>query len=79
MPTYLLHGEADDLVPCGQAERVYTALKERGVVSECKVLKGAGHLFDLRDGEQEVREAVNWLGRIAFGNGNGPSALAKMN
>lgn len=80
MPTYLLHGAGDDLVPCGQAERVYVALREKGVLCQCKVLKGAGHLFDLgRDGEEEVREAIDWLERIVFGNRDGSSAAAKTN
>jgi dipeptidyl aminopeptidase/acylaminoacyl peptidase len=40
-----MHGDADPLVPLGQSERFYEALKKAGVDATLHVVKGAGHGF----------------------------------
>ncbi|KAL8971451.1 MAG: hypothetical protein Q9197_003267 [Variospora fuerteventurae] len=47
VPTFIVHGEDDDVVPCGMSVAFERALREKGVGSGIRVVKGAGHLFDL--------------------------------
>lgn len=47
VPTFIVHGTADDLIPWRQAVRTYDALRERGVAAEIRVVDGAAHLFDV--------------------------------
>ncbi len=42
-PVLLVHGEADDRVPIGQAEQFFVALKRHGRTVEFVRLPGAGH------------------------------------
>jgi acetyl esterase/lipase len=42
-PTLIVHGDADVLVPIGQAEAIVAKLKEAGVPAELVVKKGAAH------------------------------------
>lgn len=46
-PTLLLHGDADDRCPVGQAEQWFAALRERGVPVRLVRYPGASHLFVL--------------------------------
>ncbi|MER7503177.1 S9 family peptidase [Nonomuraea pusilla] len=46
-PTLLLHGEADDRCPVGQAEQWFAALREQGVPVRLVRYPGASHLFPL--------------------------------
>ncbi|KAK0723563.1 hypothetical protein B0T26DRAFT_263600 [Lasiosphaeria miniovina] len=47
VPTFIVHGTRDDLIPWQQARRTYEALRERGIEAEIRILEGAVHLFDL--------------------------------
>ncbi|KAF2258973.1 ketoacyl-synt-domain-containing protein [Lojkania enalia] len=47
VPTYLIHGTKDDLIPWEQPKTVLEALREAGVDSGLSILDGAEHLFDL--------------------------------
>ncbi|KAI0442798.1 hypothetical protein F4803DRAFT_575191 [Xylaria telfairii] len=47
VPTFIVHGTKDDLIPWQQAVRTYDALREQGVPAEIRILDGAVHLFDL--------------------------------
>jgi acetyl esterase/lipase len=42
-PTFILHGDKDDLVPLQQSETFVAKLKEAGVETKLVVKKGAGH------------------------------------
>jgi len=42
-PVFLMHGEADTLVPPGQSEIFYTALQRAGVESELEIIPKQGH------------------------------------
>ncbi len=42
-PTFIIHGDQDQLVPLQQSERIIEKLKKAGVEAELIVKKGAGH------------------------------------
>lgn len=47
-PTFVIHGERDEVVPCVQSEKFVEALKETGVEAGMKTVRGKRHIFDLR-------------------------------
>ncbi|PSR79893.1 hypothetical protein BD289DRAFT_491583 [Coniella lustricola] len=47
VPTFIIHGTKDDLIPWQQAVRTYDALRAQGVTAEIRILDGAVHLFDM--------------------------------
>lgn len=58
-PTYIVHGDLDDLIPWQQSVRVADALREKGVRVGIDVPKGKIHLFDLyRDTDGSSWEVV---------------------
>ncbi|TCO60777.1 S9 family peptidase [Actinocrispum wychmicini] len=68
-PTLILHGEADQRCPIGQAEQWFHALHDRGVPTRLVVYPGASHLFVL-DGKPSHRldyqsRIVAWLDQYA--------------
>jgi carboxymethylenebutenolidase len=44
-PTLLLHGEADPVVPVGEARKVDGLLERLGIPHELKIYAGQGHSF----------------------------------
>jgi acetyl esterase/lipase len=42
-PFQIMHGEADDIVPCQQAQTLHDALRRVGVECELHIFKGIGH------------------------------------
>lgn len=53
VPTFLVHGTKDDLIPWEHSQRIRDALLERGVDAGLSVPQGALHLFDLyREGDR---------------------------
>ncbi|KAH8807202.1 putative polyketide synthase [Xylogone sp. PMI_703] len=68
VPTFLLHTDADDLIPIDQARRTFNALQEKRVLdSRLVVVKGVPHLFDLYrklmvgEAAGAVDEGYKWL------------------
>lgn len=60
-PTLLVHGDADDLVPLNNSERILEAFKQKGVTSELIVIPGAGHGFR-GDADKQASEAlIDWF------------------
>jgi acetyl esterase/lipase len=60
-PTFVIHPRQDDLIPWQQAHRSYTALRERGIDSELRILENVPHLFDVYreyEGNQAARAVV---------------------
>lgn len=57
VPTMLLHGRDDSIVPCSHGERIYERLQSCGVDSELCVLAGADHA-DIKFFQPEVKECV---------------------
>ena len=59
VPTFLVHGTRDDLIPWEQSVRTKEALAAQGVAAGVAVVDDAVHLFDLyRDPEGRYWKAV---------------------
>ncbi|KAL2015753.1 hypothetical protein VTK56DRAFT_4881 [Thermocarpiscus australiensis] len=66
VPTFYIHGTADDLIPWEQSQGTYRAMAERGLESELVLLEGAPHICDLSsdpksDGWKAVLKAYNFV------------------
>lgn len=60
--TLLVHGNADELVPIANSERMYAALKAAGVKTEFVVIEGAPHgLFTGEGGVVAARALLEWF------------------
>lgn len=46
VPTFFMHGLADDIVPASQSENLARTLREKGVDTEEVYVEGAGHVYD---------------------------------
>ena len=55
VPTLIVHGTADDVVPVGHAERI----AERANRAELRIIEGAGHT--LRRDPRVIEEVLHWL------------------
>ena len=55
-PCFIVHGDADFVVPLNQSELLHAALKKAGVPSTLYVVKGGNHGFS--KGEESVDEIV---------------------
>ncbi|MCE7042604.1 alpha/beta hydrolase [Dyadobacter sp. CY312] len=60
-PTLLMHGEKDNIVPVGQAQIMYTHLKENEVPTELIVLENGGHGGEGTSAETSKKMAVTIL------------------
>ncbi|AEO67410.1 uncharacterized protein THITE_2050784 [Thermothielavioides terrestris NRRL 8126] len=61
VPTFLIHGTKDDLIPWQQALRTHEALRQANVEAEIRILDGALHLFDMfrtYEGDSNAKAAV---------------------
>ncbi|EFQ36407.1 beta-ketoacyl synthase domain-containing protein [Colletotrichum graminicola M1.001] len=72
-PTFIVHGEADDLIPWQQSLRTIEEIKQRGIDGQLVLVPGAPHICDTsRDsaapGWQAVLDAYQWLMGYAFSN-----------
>lgn len=61
-PTFMIHGEKDEIVPYGTAQRFVSEMKERGVECGFLTVKDGVHIHDL-----ELHE-----GTTAWEEGVGP-------
>ena len=67
VPTFVVHGDEDEIVPVGMSAEFVQMLREKGVRSELLVVPGKGHIFDLfcrpgRDGwETDVVPGYQFL------------------
>jgi hypothetical protein len=62
-PTYIIHGDIDDKVPCRQARDVAVALKEIGADVQYEELPGVNHLFD-KDPTCEMKDMYAFVTRV---------------
>jgi len=62
-PTYMIHGEVDDKVPCRQARDVAEALKKIKAQFEYEELPGLNHLFD-RDPKCEMENMYAFVAKV---------------
>jgi acetyl esterase/lipase len=58
-PTLIIHGDADNLVPLEQSERLIAKLKEAKVPAKLEVRKGKGHGWP--DAEPDVKMMLEWF------------------
>lgn len=70
VPTFIIHGTKDDLIPWQQAVRTYDALTAHGVPAEIRILEGAVHLFDMyksynsdENAQKAIQDGYNMLAR----------------
>ena len=70
VPTFIVHGGQDDLIPWQQAARTYDALIAQGVPAQIRILDNAPHLFDIYksskndpDVQNIISEAYEMLAR----------------
>lgn len=61
-PTLLVHGDADELVPIANSERMYAALEAANVKTDFVVIPGAPHgLFQGEDGATAAKALLGWF------------------
>ncbi len=60
-PTFLVHGDKDDLVPLWHSEKIVDAFKKSGVKNELLVIEGAGHGFDAKGNKRMFDGMVDWF------------------
>lgn len=61
-PALIIHGDADELIPHQQSQRMHDRLREVGAVSELILMPGGGH-----DGvliERHLPDALDWFDRF---------------
>lgn len=58
VPTFIIHGTKDDLIPWHQAARTYEALRQKNVTAEIRILEGTEHLFDLYQSYESDENAM---------------------
>ncbi|RMD39763.1 hypothetical protein DV735_g5370, partial [Chaetothyriales sp. CBS 134920] len=67
VPTFLVHGTEDDLIPWQQTQQTYDDLRSHGIPADIRIVQGRKHLFDLyRDskdnaGWRAVRDGYDFL------------------
>ena len=71
-PALMIHGDKDFLVPLWQSEKMYEALKAKGVESELLVIEGAGHGFGGKDAERAKKAWVAWFQKHLLSTSTGP-------
>ncbi len=60
--TLLVHGNADELVPIANSERMHSALKAAGIETEFVVIEGAPHgLFTGEGGDLAANSLIGWF------------------
>lgn len=73
VPTFMVHGTLDDLIPARQTADTVAALAARGVDAQAAVVDGIGHGFDLAPGADPrgegwgaVERAYEFVSRYVF-------------
>ena len=61
VPSLMIHGDADELVPLRNSERIVEALKGAGVATDLIVLPGAKHGFEGEQAEAATQAMVRWF------------------
>ncbi len=60
-PTLMIHGDADELVPLANSERILAAFQEAGVTTNLIVLPGAPHGFRGDDAVKASHATAEWF------------------
>ncbi|MFN7289806.1 MAG: alpha/beta hydrolase family protein [Pirellula sp.] len=60
-PTFLIHGDKDELVPIWHSEKIEQEFKEKNVPTELVVIKDAAHGFDTEGNKRMYSGMVAWF------------------
>ena len=72
-PTLIQHGDADARVPAPNAQELYRALKDVGVVTRLALFKGFGHGINKPKAVRAaLRQNLEWFDRYLWGEGDTP-------
>lgn len=66
-PTLLIHGDKDRLVPLNQSEQIHEAFTKAKVPTEFIVMKGAGHAFPGKYGQDAAKALTDWFEKYLAG------------
>jgi acetyl esterase/lipase len=58
-PVFIIHGDADQVVPLQQSQTIIAKFKEVGVPNNFIIKKGAAHKFD--DMQPEIKQFADWF------------------
>jgi acetyl esterase/lipase len=61
VPSLMIHGDQDELVPLRNSERIVEAFKGAGVATELIVLAGAKHGFEGQQAEAATQAMLRWF------------------
>jgi acetyl esterase/lipase len=61
VPSLMIHGDKDDLVPLRHSERIVEAFKSHGVTTDLIVIAGAGHGFEGEHRDTASEAMVGWF------------------
>lgn len=62
-PTFLVHGDKDDLVPLWHSEKIVDEFNKVGVKNDLLIIRGAGHGFDPAGNTKMFEGMVSWFDR----------------
>lgn len=69
-PIFLAHARNDGSVPCGNSEKLYAALREKGVRTELHIYEQGGHGFGMGDPKHDCSQwtaaAEEWMRGLAL-------------
>jgi acetyl esterase/lipase len=60
-PSLMIHGDADELVPLANSERILKAFRETGVATDLIVIEGGAHGFRGDDATRATAALVQWF------------------
>jgi acetyl esterase/lipase len=60
-PTFLVHGDKDDLVPISHSYNIVEAFDRAGVKNELIVIEGAAHGFDAKGNKRMFDGIIKWF------------------
>lgn len=60
-PTFLVHGDRDELVPLWHSEKIVEAFNKAGVKNQLEVIQGAGHGFDASGQKRMLDGMLAWF------------------
>lgn len=69
VPTFVIHGDKDEIAPFKDSERFVEELKAKSVPTGLQMVKGARHIHDLalREGKDGWKDGVEVGYRFVFG------------
>ncbi|MBS7648674.1 MAG: alpha/beta fold hydrolase [Candidatus Bathyarchaeia archaeon] len=67
VPTLIIHGDKDELIPVEEALKGYEVIKDLNEKNEIYIVKGGDHTFSKKEHTLEViRKTLNWINSLDF-------------